>query len=111
MRAGLLRQRVIIEQPITVQDSYGQETITWVTYAEVWAAVEPLTGGERYSQADAQLLAEVDTRVRIRYRSGVTHKMRVNWENENRIFQIKAVINLETRDRQIHLLCQEHPDG
>lgn len=112
MQAGKLRHRLIIEQPNTAQDSYGEETVqTWSTFAEVWGAVEPLAGNERYTRLDAQLLAELDHRVRIRYRSGVTHKMRVNWDSESRIFEIKAVLNIETRDREIHLLCQELPGG
>lgn len=110
MQAGKLRQRVIIEEPIVSQDTYGEEAEpTWVTFAEVWAAVEPLSAGERYTAENAQLLAEADTRIRIRYRTGVTHKMRVSFEN--RLFDIQAVINLETRDREIHLLCKEKPNA
>lgn len=107
MQSGKLRQRVIIEQAIVSQDEVGEETQTWVTVDEVWAAVEPLTGGERYTTQNAQLLAEADTLIRIRHRTGVTHKMRVTWES--RTFGIQAVVNLKTRDRQIHLICKEKP--
>lgn len=109
MRAGTLRHRITIQQPSASQDTYGEEIITWSTWATVWAAVEPMRADERYTANDAQLLAEADTRIRIRYRPGVTHQMRVSFES--RLFDIQGVINLETRDREIHLLCKEKPDG
>jgi SPP1 family predicted phage head-tail adaptor len=109
MQAGKLRHRVILQQQATGRDSFGGEVVNWTPYATVWAAVEPLAGQERYDPVGAQLLADVSHRIRIRYREGLTHKMRVSWDG--RLFDIQAVVNLETRDREIHLLCKEKPDG
>lgn len=109
MRAGTLRHRVTIQQNTPTQDAFGEPIESWSTYATVWAAVEPLTGNERFVPVGAQVQATVSTRIRIRYRDGVTNQMRVLWGS--RIYRIEAVLNLEERDREIHLLCEEWPDG
>lgn len=109
MQAGKLRHRVVLQQEAKGRDSFGGEVINWTDLATVWGAVEPLTGQERYDQVSAQLLASIDNRIRIRYRAGLTHKMRATWDGHT--FDIQAVVNVETRDREIHLLCKEMPDG
>lgn len=103
MRAGTLRQRVTIQDKSVVRDTYGAETITWTEVATVWAAVEPLQGRE-YLEA-RQTTAEVSTRIRIRYRSGITPEMRV--EFGTRVYEILAVIDVKELDREIHLMSRE----
>lgn len=107
MRAGRLRHRVTIQSVTTNTDSYGQPIESWSTFAEVWAAVEPLTGRE-YFQAQ-QLQAEVTYRVRIRYLTGVLPTMRVL--HDSRTFEVQAVINLDERNRELHLMCREVDSG
>ena len=107
MRAGKLRHRVTIQQPVETQDSYGEPIITWTALDTVWGAVEPLRGGESYTRNDAQLLAEADYRIRLRHRSDVTHKMRVVWGT--RVFQINHVADVMERQRELHLMCEEQP--
>lgn len=103
MRAGTLRQRVTIQDKSVVRDSYGGETITWMNVAEVWAAVEPLQGRE-YIEA-RQAMAEVTTRIRMRYRSGITPEMRI--EHGSQIFEILAVIHVKDLQRELHMMCRE----
>ena len=71
MKAGKLRHRVTLQedQAAGTQDSYGQEVEDWQDVATVWAAVEPLQGREFLG--GKQLVAEVTTRIRIRYFSGL----------------------------------------
>lgn len=109
MRAGTLRHRVRIDQYIETRNSFGEEVRNWGEFATVWAAVEPLSGRERYEEIEAQILAIADHRVRLRYRTGLHHRMRVVWRD--RTFDVKHVANVGTRDREIHLLCEEQPDG
>jgi SPP1 family predicted phage head-tail adaptor len=100
---------VTIEEQVVVRDTYGAETITWSEVDTVWGAVEPLTGRERYDRFGAQELATADTRIRIRYRSGLDHKMRVVFGS--RTFDIKLIMDLETRNRELHLICEEKPEA
>lgn len=103
MRAGDLHHRVTIQQPVESQNSYGEPIATWQDVATVWAAIEPLQGRERFDAQ--QVVAQVDTRIRIRYRPGITPKMRVLFGT--RVFDIQAVVEPETRRRELQLLCRE----
>ena len=105
--AGPLRNRVILQTLQPSRDSFGDTIKGYANWATVWAAVEPLTGNERFQSVEAQDLASVNYRIRIRHREGVNHQMRVFWKG--RTFDIKAVIPLEERQREMHLLCEELP--
>jgi SPP1 family predicted phage head-tail adaptor len=107
MEAGRLRQRVTIQYKVVVKDTYGQETITWTELAEVWASVEPLTGRE-YMEG-RQEAAEVSTRIRVRYRSGIEPEMRVVCPTSygSVTYNVLAVLHQETRKREIQLMCRE----
>lgn len=106
MRAGRLRHRVTIQQPAETRDADGAVIESWNTYAVRSASVEPKTGRERW--VSDQRFAEVDYLVRLRYDSvavAITPKMRVSYDG--RIFNITAVIHVNERRREIHLMCQE----
>lgn len=103
MRAGTLRQRVTIQEKNVTQNEYGEEVITWDDVNTVWAAVEPLQGREFLEAQRAG--AEVTTRIRIRHRDGIEPEMRVSWGDH--AYDIEAVIAIEERQREIHLMCRE----
>jgi SPP1 family predicted phage head-tail adaptor len=103
MRAGQLRQRVTIQSKTASRDSFGEEDITWVDLATVWAAVEPLRGREFLD--GKMITAEVTTRIRIRHRSGLTPEMRVVFGSIT--YDVLSIIHIEEREREIHLMCQE----
>ena len=103
MRAGDLRNRVVIQNRTATQDTYGGEVPTWSTVATVWAAVEPMTGREFLE--GRTLEATVDTRIRIRYRSGLAPDMRVTWDGHT--YDVLAVLEVKSRRREIHLMCRE----
>jgi SPP1 family predicted phage head-tail adaptor len=103
VRAGQLRHRVTIQEPDPTQDEYGEAVPTWSDMATVWAAVEPLQGRE-FLEAQ-RVGAEVTTRIRIRYRDGIVAEMRVSWGDHT--YDIEAVIHVEERQREIHLMCRE----
>ena len=103
MRAGNLRQRITIQDKTANRDTFGDEVITWGDWATVWAAVEPLTGREFL---DAKMVtAEVTTRIRIRHQDGISPEMRVVFGSK--IYDILAVIHVQEREREDHLMCQE----
>lgn len=105
MNAGRLRHKIDIEQLVAGspnQNEYGEPSEVWTVFLnDIWAAVEPLQGRELFAAQEHH--AEVTTRIRIRYRDGVTAKMRVVFEGA--YYDIKAVIDPERRHRELHLLC------
>ncbi len=103
MRAGRLRHKVVIQKTTEDRTDSGETTNTWSTHATVWASIEPLNGRE-YFQAQ-QETAVVNTRIRIRHVDGIVPKMRVL--HGARVFDIKAVIDVNERGREIVLMCEE----
>lgn len=79
MRAGSLRHRVAIQEPVETRDDHGGITRTWNTIATVWASVEPLSGTELYEAQQVQ--SRVTVRVRMRPYAGLTTKHRLLWTN------------------------------
>ncbi len=104
MRGGRLRHQVTVQQATHAQDAYGATTETWSTYVQAWAGVEPIRGTERFEAAKNQ--AQADTKIVMRYRSGITPAMRVLFGS--RIFDIQSVIEPNTRRRELHLMCKEY---
>jgi SPP1 family predicted phage head-tail adaptor len=103
MEAGSLRQRITIQEKSVVRDTYGAETITWVTHVTAWARMEPLTGREFLEARQTQ--AEGMVRFTLRYQSGIVPEMRVLFGS--RTFDIQAVIHVEERGREVQLMCTE----
>lgn len=103
MRAGELRHLITIQQPIASQSSSGEETYTWPTYAQVYAAIEPMTMREFY-QLD-QDTAERTVHFIIRYKAGITAKMRISWDS--RLYDIQSIINTKQRNRSMVLIAVE----
>lgn len=104
MRAGTLDKRITIQSPPTSTDTYGQPLdIPWVDVCTVWAAIEPLQGKEYH--AAAQDNAEVETRIRIRYRTGINRTMRAKYGNV--IFEILDTINPKFANVELQLMCKE----
>lgn len=84
LAAGRLRHRVRIEALVNAVDSNGEViqdpetgevTQQWVEVAEVWAAIEPVSGREFIQSAATQ--SKVDARIVIRQRDDVDASMRL----------------------------------
>lgn len=102
MKAGDLDQRVKIERLVEGVDEIGQPVTDWLPIVSTWAAVEPLTGREYLAAAAIQ--SEVTTRVRLRYRPGITSADRV--AHEGRIYGITSVIDYRSDHRELVLMCR-----
>jgi SPP1 family predicted phage head-tail adaptor len=103
MRAGKLRHSIIVEQRATTKDSVGQQTLTWSTFATVYAAVEPLSGRELIAAQAIQ--NETTHRVTLRYLAALVSGMRINFGG--RYLNILSVRNIEERDREMICECSE----
>ena len=100
LNAGALDQRVTLQSRSVVTDAYGQDTITWVDIATVWAQCQALRGREFF--AAAQVQQEQSVKVRIRYRSDVDQKCRLVWNGVNH--DITGVIPVGRKDF-LEILC------
>lgn len=100
---GTLRHRVTLQQQTISRDGYGGEVVTWSELFTAWAAVEPLQGRELLD--GKRLEAEVTSRIRMRYRAGVKPGQRVTWGDHT--YDIEAVIEPESRRRELVLMCRE----
>jgi SPP1 family predicted phage head-tail adaptor len=108
VRAGDLRHPIQIVKPTLAQDSAGGWEIDQAgVFANVWAAIEPLTGRELF--AAQQKVSEVTHKITIRYTPGVLASMNVWFED--REFQIQAVENPEERNIVLVLLAIERDNS
>lgn len=103
VRVGRIKDRCKIQQLSEALDEFGQRQQTWVTLADRWAGIEPLSGRERL-QGD-QVYSDLTHRVVLRYLAELTPKMRVVCGT--RILEIVSVIDRDNRHEQQELLCME----
>lgn len=103
MRAGQLRHSVTIEQATESQNAIGEAIQTWTTFAKRRASVQPFQGREFWSAK--QFNAESNLRVRLRYLTGLTTKMRISWNG--RLFDIRSIVNADERNRELILIVEE----
>ena len=94
MRSGRLDRRITLQRKTVVANSYGEPIETWVDLATVWAEYLPTGGVERY--AATQMVAEADTRWRIRYRADLTPIDRLSYAG--RIYDVTGVVEIGRRE-------------
>lgn len=110
MRAGPLRHRVTIERPVEARTGSGAVRADYQPWLErIAASVEDVRGDERWLAN--QIVAEVSTRIRIRYREGITAKMRVLHRRAagsptlEDVYEINAVVRADGRKDELWLFC------
>ena len=103
MRSGRLRHRGVLQSKTETRDTTGGITTTWATESTVWCGIEPLSVKEFISIDQTQNEAQV--RIVLRYYSGLNENWRV--VNDGLAYSIKSVINENSRDRMLTLLCSE----
>ena len=102
-RAGALRHRVILEQMNGSADDGGGQTVTWQQVAPLWVAIRPLSGREHF--AAGQFASRLSHEISLRYRPLVLPEMR--FRKGSRIFEIRAVLNIDEKSRWLRALCEE----
>lgn len=100
--AGELTERIVIQTPTESRNSVGETTLSWSTFATVWANVQGLSGreAERYGQ----VVGISSYKVTIRALSGVSTKMQVIYRS--RTLQIGDISEYE-RIWYMELVCTE----
>ena len=105
MRAGMLRHRVLIQQPIETQNNYGEPEVVWSNLATgVRASILPLSGREFF--AARQFTSEIEFKIGMRYRNDVTAKMRiVDMDSTTDHYYIDTPLNVGMRNKELKLMC------
>lgn len=98
-----MRHRVTLQSYTTTQDAYGTPIQTWSDVGTYWAAVEPVSGKERF--ASGQRIAESDVRIIMRYIGTILPAYRISFDSK--LYDIKAIINRDERNREYELICTE----
>ena len=99
LHAGKLRHTIEWQNEQTTPDGMGGESRQWVTLTTDKAWVKPTTGNERWFAMRTE--ANITHRIYTRYRSDVTPTMRIVFDG--RPLQVKAVLNIEERDKWIEI--------
>lgn len=105
VNAGSLRHRITIQQFSVAKDSYGEDIKTWSDYHICWAEISPFRGREYFESQ--QIVPEIETRMKIRYKSGIGPTMRVSWND--RYFDILNIINKDERNVTLEFIVKENP--
>lgn len=114
INAGELTRRVTIEQttgPVANQDDDGHPEEAWTPIedgTDIPAKIELVAGDERPRGFGPQIEATYTHKVTLRYRSDVTHLMRLVTD-DNRILNIARAGDPTGRRRRLVCLCREAP--
>lgn len=81
LATGKLRHRVQLQDRIeTVDATTGERFVSWITTAEIWGEIVPMSARE-FIAAQAEQ-SEVRGRIMIRYREGVNATQRIVYRDE-----------------------------
>lgn len=103
MRAGKLRNRIRIEKPVEARTSTGAIDVSWLTFADLWAEIDPKNGKESFKSD--QYHEFLDVVFGCRHSPGVIPKMRVKYGS--RYFNIKSILNPLERNERMLIGAQE----
>ena len=84
---------ITVESKVVVQDpDYGTETVTWGTFAQMWAEVQDVLPSRSEKLDDSISIARQPARVRVDYYDGqgITSAMRIRIEGREGEYQIIA---------------------
>jgi SPP1 family predicted phage head-tail adaptor len=105
MRIGALRKQLTLQRESLAPDGAGGSMAVWTTLATVWGEIVPVTG------MPSVIVSGFDRRI--------THTITVRWSGDmtmitgmrlldgNRIFTIRAVTNVDNRDRWLEIMAEE----
>ena len=101
--AGMLRERILIEQAGTERTAMGLQIAGWETVARCLAAIEPEGVGP---ETEAQALSAMPRfRVSIRPREGVAIDQRIRWGK--RLLMIRQIVDDPRHRDRITMRCEE----
>lgn len=88
LAAGKLRHRVVVEEQVTVINSFGESDTDWAPFANVWAAIEPLSAREFL--AASQVQSAVTCKIIMRNLPGLLPSMRIL--HRGKVYNIAGIL-------------------
>lgn len=100
-----MRKKIVIQTPTNTANGSGGYDVVWSTYATLYAdKFEPISATESLRLNRSTHL--VTHKVRTRFKSGITNKMRVLWDS--RYFNIHSIINVKEMNQFLDLQIEEN---
>lgn len=106
MKAGELRHRGILQEPVAGTNAIREVVPVWTDVATIWMAIEPYTGSWGFAAKQANSTAK--GRIRIRYRSDIQPTWRVKFGD--RYLYFVTFLNPEERNRELIIEYSEALD-
>jgi head-tail adaptor len=101
--AGTLRERILIEQPISLRNAMGLQEPGWEEVCRCLASVVLETVG---AESEGQALSAMPKyRVTIRQRDGIALDQRVTWDG--RTMMIRQLLDDPRAKDRIAMRCEE----
>jgi SPP1 family predicted phage head-tail adaptor len=107
MKAGDLRHTITFQQLTVSNDTWGKSVPTWTDEVTTRAAIWPMRGTERIEAM--KLDNELTHKIRVRYRPGITAKMRIKFRRKSvtRYFNIRSILNPDERNIYLEIMATE----
>ena len=102
MHIGRMHDRVVIQSPTESYSPSGETTLSWETFAEVWASVDGLSSRDIMQAQQANVLAT--HKIVCRYRADVDHTSRMIYRG--RTMELSAVTDRNNRE-YLEILARE----
>ena len=103
MRIGELNKRITLMYQTKVPDGMGGFTNSWVTAAEIFGAIWPISAKETITAAQPTMT--VTHRIRIRYRANIRSSWRI--KHGSRYYNIVSIINPNMDRKWLDILVKE----
>jgi head-tail adaptor len=101
--AGTLRERILVEQPISVRNAMGLQEPGWEEICRCLASIALESVGQ---QSEGQALSAMPKfRVTIRWREGIAIDQRISWNGRKLMVRL-LLDDPRTKDR-ITMRCEE----
>ena len=99
---GKLRERVTVQQASETRNAMGETVLSWADLTTVWASVEGVSAREALALGQQEVV--ITHKVRLRYLSLLTARMRFRWRN--RILTVISLLEYDNRTEHV-AICEE----
>lgn len=103
MRAGRLRQKIVIRRKSATRDNMGGEVVTWTDDDPIPAEAQPIRGREYVALQQSE--SELEVKFTIRYLAGIPNDCRVIWRSVAYEL-VSPPIDVGGRMREMELMCR-----
>ena len=111
MRAGKLRHSVVVQSPVKTRNDHGEMVVSWTDRGTVRCSIEQVSGSEVIHAKQVKAVATQKVGMRFDSALQITSGWRLKWDDDHsaelRYLNIDDVNNVEGRNRELILLCQE----